>query len=270
MRWEELTGDRFVAAVQECEGVCLIALSVVERHGHHLPLGTDMYEGRGILERVAQQEPVILFPDYIFTQIPEARHLAGTISIDGELMIQLLDNVCREIARNGLKKIVLVNAHGGNFGLVTFYNMLQLYKPRDYVVYLVNPFFAAFGGQLELPWQRSDDGHAGPGETSMMLALRPDLVQMDLVPTDNEGQARNRLQALREAGVQTGIWWYADHPTHYQGNASLATAQAGEQMLDAMADAVVRAVRAIKADSEAKRLQDEFYAASALPGTGPK
>jgi len=266
MRWEELTGDRFAEAVKECEGVCLIALSVVERHGHHLPLGTDMYEGRGILARVAKLEPVILFPDYIFTQIPEARHLAGTISIDGDLMIKLLDNVCREIARNGLKKIVLVNAHGGNHGLVTFYNMLQLYQPRDYVVYLVNPFFAAFGGQLELPWQRADDGHAGPGETSMMLALRPDLVHMDRVPQDEEGKARNRLQALREAGVQTGIWWYADHPTHYQGDASFATAAAGEQMLDVMAEAVARAVRVIKADTEAKRLQDEFFAGSAAPG----
>lgn len=270
MRWEELTGDRFAEAVQECEGVCLIALSVVERHGHHLPLGTDMVEGRGILERVAAQEPVILFPDYIFTQIPEARHLAGTISIDGDLMIQLLDNVCREIARNGLKKIVLVNAHGGNNGLVAFYNMLQLYKPRDYVVYLVNPFFAAFGGQLQLPWPREEDGHAGPGETSMVLALRPDLVHMDLVPTNDEGKARNRLQPLREAGVQTGIWWYADHPTHYAGNASFATAEAGNQLLDVMAAAVVRTVRAIKADTEAKRLQDEFFAGSAAPGVGPR
>ena len=270
MRWEELTGDRFAQAVTECEGVCLIALSVVERHGHHLPMGTDMYEGRGILARVAAQEKVILFPDYIFTQIPEARHLAGTISIDPDLMVKLLDNVCREIARNGLKKIVLVNAHDGNNGLVAFYNMIQLYQPRDYVVYLVNPFFAAFGGQLQLPWPSEEDGHAGPGETSMVLALRPDLVQMDLVPTDDEGKARNRLQALREAGVQTGIWWYADHPTHYAGNASFATAAAGNQLLDVMADAVVRAVRAIKADTVSKRLQDEFFAGSAAPGVGPQ
>jgi creatinine amidohydrolase len=265
MRWEELTGDRFVEAVKACEGVCLIALSVVERHGHHLPLGTDMYEGRGILERTAKLEPVILFPDYIFTQIPEARHLAGTISIDGDLMIKLLDNVCREIARNGLKKIVLVNAHGGNFGLVALYNMLQLYTPRDYVVYLVNPFMAMMSGQIEAPWPREEDGHAGPGETSLMLALRPDLVHMDLVPSDGEGKARNRLQTLREAGVQTGIWWYADHPTHYAGDASFARSAAGERFLDVMAEAVAKAVRAIKADTEAKRLQDEFFARSAGP-----
>lgn len=266
MRWEELTGDRFVQAVEECQGVCAVALSVVERHGHHLPLGTDTYIGRAILSRAAALEPMIEFPDYIFTQIPEARHLGGTISIDGDLMIRLLDNVCREIARNGCKKIVLVNAHGGNFGLNALFNMLQLYTPRDYVVYMVNPHMAVMGGAVEMPWDRSTDGHAGPGETSMILAVRPELVHMDLVPTDDEGTSRNRLKTLRDAGVMTGIWWFADHPTHYQGDARTAQADAGERGLDAMAQYVARAVQAIKADTESKRLQDAFFAGSEQPG----
>src|ERR1051326_3239533 len=82
MRWEELTGDQFAEAVEASQGVCLIALSVLERHGHHLPLGTDMLTGHELVQRVAEVEPVILFPDYVFTQIPEARHCAGTISIE--------------------------------------------------------------------------------------------------------------------------------------------------------------------------------------------
>ncbi len=265
MHWEELTGDRFPEAVAECGGVCLVALSVIERHGHHLPLGTDVYEGRSIVERAAEIEPALLFPDFYFTQIPEARHLPGTISIDSDLIINLLDNVCREIARNGLKKIVLVNAHGGNFGLLALYNMLQLYKPRDYVVYIVNPISMA--DPIKTPWSDELDGHAGPGETSMMLALRPDLVHMDRIPDGEEGVARNRLQALREAGVQTGIWWYADYPTHYAGDARFADAATGEQLLDAQAEFVARAVRAIKADTVTKQLQDEFFARSSQSST---
>lgn len=267
MRWEELSGDQFVGAVEQSQGVCLLPLSVIERHGHHLPLGTDMYIGGELCRRAAALEPAIVFPDYIFTQIPEARHLAGTIGIDGDLMVRLLDNVCREIARNGLKKIVLVNAHGGNHGLVALFNMLQLYSPRDYVVYIVQPVNLAFTGDLEAPWDRSHNGHAGAGETSMILAIRPDLVDMQRVPTDGEGQARNRLQALREAGVQTGIWWYADYPTHYQGDATLATAETGERWLDAMAQVLVRSIQAIKVDTETKRLQDEFFAVVTGPST---
>ncbi len=267
MRWEELSGDQFAEAVERCQGVCLLALSVVERHGHHLPLGTDMLIGRALLDRAAALEPAVLFPDYVFTQIPEVRHRAGTICIDGDLMVRLLDNVCREIARNGLKKVVLVNVHGGNAGLISLFNMLQLYAPRDYVVYLVQPLRLSFSGMLDAPWDHESDGHAGPGETSMILALRPDLVDMGRVPADDEGVARDRLRALGEAGVQTGIWWYADHPTHYQGDARPATTETGERWLDAMAQEIARAVRAIKADTEAKRLQDEFYAASEAPAT---
>src|SRR5262245_55708250 len=124
MRWEELTGDRFAEAVKECESVCLIALSVIERNGHHLPLGSGLYFDSVILNSAAEIDPAIVFPDYVSTQIPEVRHRAGTISIDPDLMVKLLDNVCREVARNGLKKIVLVNAHGGNAGLITLFNML--------------------------------------------------------------------------------------------------------------------------------------------------
>jgi creatinine amidohydrolase len=88
---------------------------------------------------------------------------------------------------------------------------------------------------------------------------------MERVPADDEGKARDRLRALREAGVETGIWWYADHPTHYAGDAKFATADAGDRQLTAMAKATARGLRAIKDDTVAKRLQDAFYTGSASP-----
>jgi creatinine amidohydrolase len=102
-----------------------------------------------------------------------------------------------------------------------------------------------------------------------MLAARPDLVDMQQVPTIDEGKALKRLQALKEAGVRTGMWWYADYPTHYAGNAGPATAEAGDLILEKMAQYVARAVRAIKADTETPRLQNEFYAASQTPTIPP-
>jgi creatinine amidohydrolase len=70
---------------------------------------------------------------------------------------------------------------------------------------------------------------------------------------------------LHEAGVQTGMWWYADYPTHYAGDANAASPDIGERLLEALTEALVRAVRAIKEDTTTKRLQDEFFAASAKP-----
>lgn len=268
MRWEELSGDQFVTAVEQSQGVCLMALSVIERHGHHLPLGTDMFVGHELLTRVAEEEPAVVFPDYIFTQIPEARHCAGTISIEPDLMLRLLDNVCREIARNGLKKIVLVNCHGGNNSFLPFFTEWQLSHPRDYAVYLVQPY-SAKPQVTGLPWPEEANGHAGADETSLVLAARPDLVEMHQIPAIDEGKTLDRLQLFKATDVQTGIWWYADYPTHYAGNASPATAEAGELFFEQMVQHVVRAVRAIKGDTETRRLQNEFYAASQAPSVPP-
>jgi len=68
-------------------------------------------------------------------------------------------------------------------------------------------------------------------------------------------------------GVETGVWWYADHPTHYRGDGSPATAEKGERLLAARARALARAIRLIKEDRETRRLQDEFFAASKQHGS---
>ena len=260
MRWDELTSDQFPKAVQTAEGVCLLPLSCVERHGHHLPLATDMFIGREVCNRIAALEPAIVFPDYIFTQILEARHYPGCIGIDPALTIQLLENVCREIARNGLKKIVFVNAHGGNDYLMHYFAQIQLASQRDYVVYVVTPDFREEDeAMIKAQWETSVDGHAGEKETSAIMAIHPTLVQRDALPADKEGYPLGRLQHLRDAGVDVGVWWYADYPSHYCGDGIPATAEKGNQWLDARARAFAKVVRAIKDDMETKRLQDEFF-----------
>lgn len=270
MHWEELTGDQFRQAVAAVQGVCLLPLSCIERHAHHLPLGTDMYIGRELCRRAAEFEPAIIFPDFIFTQILEARHCPGTIAIEADLIVELLDNICREIARNGLSKIIIVNAHGGNNNLIHFFVQTQLASQRDYVVYVVEPPASAEDeALLKYPWQTTIDGHAGERETSAMLAVRPDLAHLDQLRADTEGMPLERLKGLRELGVDTGIWWYADHPTHYRGDGSLATAEKGEQLLTTRAQSLARAIRAIKEDRETKRLQDEFFSASEQHGGNP-
>lgn len=257
MRWEELTTEEFPSAVAKADGVCLLPLSCLEGHSHHLPLGTDMYIARELCQRAAALEPALVFSDYIFTQILEARHRPGTIAIDSDLFVRLLDNVCREIARNGVKKIVLVNAHGGNTHLLNFFLQIQLESPRDYVVYFAQPPLDPADAE-----QHGMMDHAGEAETSLILAAQPHLVHQDRLKDPDEGLPLGRLDSLRRAGVSTGIWWYADHPTHYQGDGRTGTAAKGEGIFAARAKALAHAIRAIKADGEAKRLQDEFFAAN--------
>ena len=260
MHWEQLTGDTFPEAVKKAEQVCLLPLSCIERHAHHLPLGTDMYIARELCHRAAELEPSIVYPDFIYTQILEARHYPGCIGIEPRIFMDLLENVCREIARNGLKKIIIVNAHGGNDSLIHFFAQLQLASPRDYVVYVAEPHYSQKDeAELAKQWETTVDGHAGEVETSAILAIRPDLVRKDLLKADNEGMPLERLKELRDLGVDTGIWWYADHPSHYCGDGSKATAEKGERMLKSRATALAKVIHAIKADKVAKQLQDEFF-----------
>jgi creatinine amidohydrolase len=266
MNWEELSSDDFPRAARDAQGVCLVPLSVIERHGHHLPTGTDLFIGRELCRRTAALEPVIVFPDVIFTQILEARHVPGTIALDAETIMRLLDNICREIARNGLKKIVLASAHGGNHHFVRYFAQTQLASTRDYVVYVADPIFASeTEAELAALWETPVDGHAGEQETSEILAIRPDLVQLNRAPADGEGLPLERLKALNENGVYTGIWWYADHPTHYRGDGRPATAEKGNRLLDAYAQALARTVAAIKRDEMTPQLQREFYAVGEQP-----
>jgi creatinine amidohydrolase len=91
------------------------------------------------------------------------------------------------------------------------------------------------------------------------MATHPDLVQSDTLPADGEGMPMGRLQHLRDLGVDVGVWWYADHPSHYRGDGIPATVEKGNNWLDARARAFAKAIRAIKDDTETKRLQDEFF-----------
>jgi creatinine amidohydrolase len=260
MRWEDLTGDQFPEVVKQVENVCLLPLSCIERHGHHLPLGTDMFIGRELCRRAVQVEPAVIFPDYFFTQILEARHVPGTVGVEPELIIRMLEATCREIARNGLTKIVIVNTHGGNNHLIHYFAQIQLASRRDYVVYIPQPSYQAESSAIAAQWETVIDDHAGERETSMILAIHPELVRPESLPADGEGIPLGRLNALNDQDIYTGIWWYADNPTHYCGDGRPASAEKGEAWFADRSIALAKAIRTIKADQEARRLQDEFFA----------
>jgi creatinine amidohydrolase len=263
MFWEELTGDEFAKAVKDVEGVCLLPLSCIERHAHHLPLGTDMYIGREMCRRAAILENVMVFPDLIYTQILEAQHCIGTIAIDPDLILQLANNVIREITRNGFKKIIMVNAHGGNNALMTYLTQMQMRTPTETVLYAWNPTVLPEDREaVKGLWHTTVDGHAGENETSQIMAIRPDLVRGEELRSDGEGMPQGRLKEIRAAGLTTGIWWYADQPTHYMGDGVPATAAKGERYLDAVARSLAHCIRLVKLDMVSQELQAEFFAAA--------
>lgn len=257
--WEELTAADFQRAIEQAKGTCLLPFGILEKHGPHLPLGTDLINVRYAALHAAAQEYAIVFPEYYFGQIAEARHEPGTVAYSRDMQLALLQETTDEMARNGCKKIIIVNGHGGNESLLPYFAQTQLDKPHDYVVYV------QWGGDhlRKNPLVKDTlDMHAGQSETSNTMISRPDLVHMDRV--HQESGADQARQHLPET-VYTGIWWYARFPDHYSGNGALASKELGEEDMKAWVATIADAIRAVKADSVSQKLQDEFYERSRHP-----
>jgi creatinine amidohydrolase len=263
-KWEELTAGDFREAIAKSQGTCVLPFGILEKHGPHLPLGTDLLNVRYVVEQAAQQEYVVIFPEYFAGQIFEARHEPGTIAYSSELQLRLLQETTDEMARNGCKKVVIVNGHGGNEHLLPYFAQSQLEKPHDYVVYVQWGHEATKKVGAE---KNGPDWHAGESETSNMLATHPNLVHMDRA--GNESGADQQRIKLPES-VYTGIWWYARFPNHYSGDGTTATKEQGQADVQSWINTVVRAIKAIKADDESLKLQNQFYQRSEHPlGTQP-
>lgn len=267
VHWEELTAADFKAGIARAQGTCLLPFGILEKHGPHLPLGNDLLNVRYVALNAAQQEYAVVFPEYYFGQIFEAKHQPGTIAYSRHLELELLQETTDEMARNGCKKIIIVNGHGGNNSLLPFFAQSQLESPHDYVVYVQGIARTAPGG----PKPKTDpatDMHAGERESSVSLVARPDLVHLDRAPSES-GADQARLSALPE-DLYTGIWWYARFPNHYAGDGAAASRELGEFEAKTWIAAIVHSIRAVKADSTSLRLQKEFYDRSQHPLDTPQ
>ena len=259
VHWEELTAADFREGIQRSQGTCLLPFGIIEKHGPHLPLGTDLLDVRYAALHAAEQEYVVVFPEYYFGQIAEAKHEPGTMSYSRGIQLALLQETTDEMARNGCKKVLIVNGHGGNNSLLPYFAQTQLEKPHDYVVYVFNELEPSKGGP---PKKTSMDMHAGERETSNMLISHPDLVHMDR--SNSESGADQARQKLPE-NVYTGIWWYTRFPNHYAGDAAAANKELGQYQMNWWIDAIKKAIQEVKADDLSPKLQKEFYEKSTHP-----
>jgi len=259
VHWEELTASDFREGIRRSQGTCLLPFGILEKHGPHLPLGTDLLDVRYAALHAAEQEYAVVFPEYYFGQIAEAKHEPGTMAYSRNLQLALLQETTDEMARNGCKKVLIVNGHGGNDSLLPYFAQTQLDKPHDYVVYVFGERTPDKGGP---PKKTKIDMHAGESETSKMMISRPDTVHMDRAANESGAdQARQKIPS----DVYTGIWWYTRFPNHYSGDGSVATKELGEYQMNWWIDSVVKAIRAVKADDVSLKLQNEFYEKSTHP-----
>jgi len=257
-RWDELTASEWSKALQRSDSTCILPIGILEKHGPHVPIGSDLIQVREWAARATRQEYAVVFPDFFYGQINEARHQFGTFSLPERVVWDLLEATCDEMGRNGFKKIVIINGHGGNPQLIRYFIQTRLEKQRNYAVYFFEPSSdSSYKKQMDA-LHKSDaanDQHAGERETSSLLYLRPDLVKMDSASNES-GANQNRLAI---PNIYTAIWWYADYPNHYAGEGSKATVALGKLVTEHTISQLVAALKAVKADVKTLSLQKEFF-----------
>lgn len=261
MNWELLTAPEFEGAVRKCRGVCLLPMGVLEKHGDHLPLGQDVIFSHAIATLAAQEEPAIVFPQYYLGQIYEARHQPGTVAIRSELLLTVLESLCDEISRNGLKKIIVVNGHGGNSKMLAYFCQLMLERQKDFMVFLSDVYTGSV--ETDKLFKAKVDEHAGEKETSCMLLLRPELVKAG--KTGDYGMPKERLVNLKRAGLYSGILWYSDHPGHYCSDGTPGSRAKGEALVKENVSHLAKQIRTVKRDTNAMRLYGEFHGRAKTP-----
>ncbi len=256
-KMEDLTSPKFAKAVDLAGGVCVIPLGIIEKHGPHLPLGTDLYEAREVAFHAAEKEYAVVFPPYFVGQIFEAKHQPGAMAYSTELMWKMLEETCKELSRNGLKKIILLNGHGGNTSFLQYFCQAQLAKQEDFIVVMFQPGNDP-ENQKEIKSLKKAklDGHAGEEETSMMYYINPALVDQEALKNES-GLDQGRLSKLPFG--YTGIWWYAKYPNHFASDINTPNKRLGELLITSDANQLAELIKYLKKDNTIEQLQDEFF-----------
>ncbi len=201
--WAELTWPEIEKRLKIVD-VAILPIGSIEQHGLHLPLDTDAFDARYLAEHVADAcsdpKPLAL-PLISYGVSYEHDEFAGTISIKNDTLAHLVYEIGMSVSRNGIKKLVIINGHGGNIPAVTF--AAQMIN-RDAGVFVCVDTGETSDVDVQMIADTPNDIHAGEIETSAALAVRPELVQMSKASRLTPRFSSRYLNFTSKRGV---IWY---------------------------------------------------------------
>ncbi|HEY4191200.1 MAG TPA: creatininase family protein [Mesorhizobium sp.] len=225
--------------------IAVLPVAAIEQHGPHLPVSTDTAIMEGMLETMIARLPADLDIRILPVQAvgKSNEHIAspGTLTLPPATLIDAWTELGLSVARAGVKKIVVVNSHGGNeeiMGIVT-----RELRVREKML-AVKTSWQRFGRPVGLYTDLEDRQgiHGGDVETSLMLHFRPDLVDMGKARNfvSNVTRAEAEFTLLRHTGPHAFAWLAGDlNPNGVVGDASAATAEKGRQTAEFQADGFI-------------------------------
>ena len=225
-------------------------LGAVEQHGPHLPFNTDLLIAERVasagVERAALEHDVWLLPPLAYTKSNEHAWSSGTIWLSADTLLRVLDDIGRCVAMTPARKLVFMNGHGGNSALVGVANR-ELRLHHGLMTFLAHPGVPPDQGGVSGADEHGMGIHGGTDETSLMLHLAPDLVDMDAA-TRNIPESLIDNRHVRFGGT-VGFGWLSNDfgPDGHIGDPTTATAERGAQLFEAAVTAFVEALGEIEA-----------------------
>lgn len=249
--WMQLPASAFTDGAMN-DAVVVLPLGATEQHGPHLPVSTDSSIADGMVQAVVERLPVtsnaLFLPILEVTNSVEHTTMAGTLSLGRDLTFKLIMELARSVQRAGVRKIVIINAHGGNVGvMVDASHAIR----AELAMLCVATNWMRLGlpdGIIE-PEQKALDIHGGQLETSLMLALQPDLVAMEKAEhftslQKHLGQTNELLRAYGPIGFG---WMGSDlNASGALGDARHATLEDGQAIISHQAGQMVRLLEEVQ------------------------
>lgn len=229
-----MTRDEVAEAVERFP-VAVLPLGATEQHGHHLPLGVDIYLAEGIARRLCERTGALLLPSLPFGYSWVWRDIPGTVSLQQHHVEAVIKDVAHSVTRYGIRLLILVNGHDANNASMKYATRELLDETNLQVAYFFYPNLdQTIAEHCTSPtWHGMI--HACEFETSLMLALKPEMVQMEKAvreypdQPDLYGKTGISLGDLSKSGVY--------------GDPTLATAEKGEKMLQIFVDQMEKLLR---------------------------
>ena len=232
---EELTWPQIAALVDGGETVCLLPVGAIEQHGRHLPTVTDTTIATAICREASARAGVpVMTTLAISSSHAHTMRWPGTLSLPPRLAIEVVVELARWIHGSGFTRLLIVNAHRGNVGMLRV-AVEEIRLAGDLQVGVVHWFSITPDVQAAVE-RDCIDWHANAAETSLMLHLRPDIVRLDEIQDDPD---RTRDLVFSYTVELTSIDGLTGAP-------STATAEEGARLFDAIVTALVARVEAAR------------------------
>jgi creatinine amidohydrolase len=244
VEWARLTGPEIRTIAARPDALAVLPIGSLEQHGPHLPVITDTASASAAAIRAARlvvdELPVLVLPG-LWTGMSE-HHLpfGGTISLNFNELRGVLSGVVRSLRAIGFARLLVVNGHGGNVEPLAV-AARELAHEYGLPVIACTPWYLTRDRVPEIAETKETPAHACEGETSIMMAIAPDLVRTDRF----EDSVRQRPDPVPDYAGFSRFWSFSERApvTGVRGDPRSATAEKGERFLDVQAEALAAAMR---------------------------